>query len=79
MNEACAMIFDVKCSKQVEFKFCSSTSENATTADTLLLSIQDTLNQDDVNWSNCVSFGVDNCNMNIGVRNSIKTRISAIP
>ena len=78
MNVACALIFDGKCSKQVEFNFfdmCSTTGENASTADTLFQSIQDALNQDDVSWYNCVS--IENCNTNIGAKNSIKTRISA--
>ena len=29
----------------------------------------------DINWSKCVSFGVDNTNVTVGRRNSIKTRV----
>ena len=72
MEAACALIFDVKCSKQVELQFfdmCSTTGENALIAGTFFQSIQNALNKDDVSWSNCVRFGVDNCNTNVGARN----------
>ena len=80
MNGACALICDVKYLKQVEFKFfdmCSTTGDNASTADTIYKSIQGALNQDDVSWSNFVSLDVDNCNTNAGARISIKTQILA--
>lgn len=78
MNAACALIFDVKRSKTVEFKFfdmCSTSGEHASKAETLFCSIQNALDKEDITWSNCVSFGVDNCNTNIGSKDSIKTRI----
>ena len=42
-------------------------------AETLFGSIQNALDKED-SWSNCVSFGVDNCNT-VSSRDSIKTRI----
>ena len=78
MNAACALIFDTKKSKEVEFKFynmCSTTGEHASTAETLFQSIQTAMNNDGISWSKCISFGVDNCNSNVGEKNSIKTRI----
>ena len=78
MNATCALIFDVKTSKEVELKFynmCPTTGENASTAESLFQVVDAALKKDQLNWSKCVSFGVDNCNTNIGCNNSMQTRI----
>ena len=78
MNALCAYIFDVNNSKRVEFKFysmCSKSGENCSKASTLFDKIDDTLRGDGVEWTNVVSFGLDNTNSNMGCRNSLKSRI----
>jgi hypothetical protein len=37
--------------------------------------MENALSKHDVSWVNCVSIGVDNTSVNMGCRNSIKTRI----
>ena len=45
---------------------CSTSGENASKAETLFSAIDNALIRDEISWNNCVSFGVDNCNCNIG-------------
>ena len=78
MNAACALIFDVTRSNKVELKFfymCATTGEDVSKAVTLFEAIDGALEKSVITWDNCVSFGVDNCNTNIGSKNSLKTRI----
>ena len=78
MNAMCALIFDVRTSKEVELKFCIMclmTCENASIAESLFQAVGGTLEKDELNWSKCASFGVDNCNTNIGRNNFMQTRI----
>ena len=41
----------------------------------MLTAINDAFKKDDLNWENVVSVGWDNTNANMGIRNSLKTRI----
>ena len=78
MNATCALIFDVRTSKEVEMNFynmCPTTGENAATAESLFQPVDGALKKDKLNWSKCVGFDVDNCNTNILCNNSMQTRI----
>ena len=78
MNATWAIIFDVERSNKVELKFydmCSTIGENLSTAETLFEAINVALRSDNRSWGNCIGFGLDNCNTNMGSRNSLKTRI----
>ena len=75
MNATSTLIFDVRTSKEVELKFynmCPATGENPATAESLFQAVDSALKKDKLNWSKCVSFGVDNCNTNIGCNNFMK-------
>ena len=70
MNPVCVYIFDVKRSKQVEFKFysVSSTSgEDCSKTETILPVINDAFKSDDLDWDNT----------SMGSRNSLRTSILA--
>ena len=78
MNVACTMIFYINRSKTVEMKFfdmSSTTGEDASKASTLFTAINDAMKKRDVDWSNCVSIGVDDTNSNVGCHNSLSRRI----
>ena len=80
MNPVCVYIFDVKRSKQVEFKFysmCSTSGEDCSKAETLFTAINDAFKSDDFYWDNVVSVGLDNTDTNMKSRNSLRTRILA--
>ena len=49
-----------------------ATGENPATAKSLFQAVDSALKKDKLNWSKCVSFGVDNCNTNIGCNNFMK-------
>ena len=44
-------------------------------AESLFGLIDDALKKEDVNWNNCVAIEMDNTSLNMGVHNSIKTRV----
>ena len=78
VNATCALIFDVRTSKEVQMKFynmCPTTSENTSTAKSLFQSVDGAMKKDKLNSSKCVSFGADNCNTNMRCNNSMQTRI----
>ena len=80
MNPVCVYIFDVKRSKQLEFKLysmCSTSREDCSNAETLFTTINDVFKSDDLDWDSIVSVGLDNTSTNKGSRNSLRTRILA--
>ena len=44
-------------------------------AESLFGQIDDALKKEDVNWNKCVAVGMDNTSVNMGINNSIKTRV----
>ena len=78
INPVCVYILDVKRSKQVEYKFCSmfSTSrKNCSKAETLFTAINNAVKNDDLDWDNVDSVGLDNTKTNMRTRNSLRARI----
>ena len=78
MNAVAVNIFDVNRSKKVECKFydmCVTTGEHSGKAENIFSAIDSTMTNDGVDWNNLVSIGLDNTNSNMGIRNSIKSRI----
>ena len=53
---------------------CPTTDDNVSIAKSLLQAVGDALKKNQLNWSKCGSFGVDDCNTNIGCNNSMQTR-----
>ena len=54
---------------------CVTTGANSGKAENLFPAIDSAVKNDDINWDNQVSIGLDNTNSNMGNRNSIKSRI----
>ena len=48
---------------------------SSSTAESIYVKINDILNLYDIDWKMCIAFGVDNTNVNVGRRNSIRTRV----
>ena len=77
-NAVAVNIFDVNWSKKGKCKFydmCVTTGEHSGKAKNIFSAIDSTLMKDGVDWNNLVSIGLDNTNSNMGIRNSIKSRI----
>ena len=67
-------IFDVRRSKEVEFKFHNMRSTSGgtfSTTETLFESINQQLIKDCVSSQQCVSIGLDNTSTNIGIKGPI--------
>ena len=77
MNPLTVRIYNIP-SKQVHFYFldmCITTGHGAGTAESIFQKINATLILHNIPWINCVANGLDNTNVNIGKRNSIKSRV----
>ena len=75
MNPLTVRILDFNRSK-VATQLLDMCLTSASTAESIFMKINETLLSFGINWNNyCVSFSVDNRNVNIKRRNSIKTRV----
>lgn len=54
---------------------CTTTGRNCGTAAAIFEKIESILCNHDISWQNCIGFGVDNTSVNLGIRNSILTRV----
>ena len=78
MNAVCAHIFDVNRSNKMEIKLydmCITSGEDCSKAETLFNAIDSAFVTDELSWKQCVSVGLDNTNVNMGNRNSVKSRV----
>ena len=57
---------------------CLTSGVDAAKSSEIFQKIDGVLGQCDVSWENCISFGVDNTNLNIGAVNSIRSRVNQV-
>ncbi|KAK6191363.1 hypothetical protein SNE40_003074 [Patella caerulea] len=77
MNPLTVRIYDVNTS-MVKFDLldmCCTSGRGSATAEGIFSKIKEKIDLHDIPWENCVAFGVDNTSVNLGKRNSIKTRV----
>lgn len=74
MNPLTVRYFDVNRGK-VTSQLLDMCLTSASTAESIYTKINDTMKLYDIDWGMCVAFGVDNTNVNIGRRNSIRSRV----
>ncbi|CAB4030187.1 methyltransferase 15 [Paramuricea clavata] len=56
-------------------QFLDMCMSSSSTAEGIFSKMEDAFTTHDVSWNNCVGLGVDNTSVNMGCRNSIKTRV----
>ena len=56
---------------------CTTSGRDCGTAQSIFTKIDSVLDKHEVKWNHCVAFGVDNTSVNLGIRNSIMTRVQA--
>ena len=79
MNPVTVRIFDIS-QKMVSQKFldiCLTKGTDASKPKEIFGAIQHTVDRYEIPWDNCIAFGVDT-NSNIGAKNSIKSRVTAV-
>ena len=74
MNPVCVNIFDANNLKQ-SFMTCVTTGVDCFKRETLVNAINDKFVKDDIPWQNVISVGLHNTSANMGIRNSVKSRI----
>ena len=74
MNPLTVRIFDTT-RNIVSTQFLDMCMCSSSTAEGIFTVMDDALSKRDVSWANCVGLSVDNTSVNLGCRDSIKTRI----
>ena len=74
MNPLTVRYFDVNRGR-VSTQLLDMCLTSVSTAEEIFAKINDTLVRYNIDWNLCVAFGVDNTSVNLGRRNSIKTRV----
>ena len=75
MNPMTVKIFDTDRVKHRFLDMCTTSGKDAGTAETIFNKMEEVLVKHSIPWSNCVSLSVDNTSVNLGRRNSLKSRI----
>ena len=80
MNPATIRIFDINRAKPITSHFyhmCVTSGRDASKAATLFGVVQETLEADEIPWTQVVSLSVDNTNSEVGAHNSLPSRLKA--
>ena len=78
VNAPGTRIFDDERSNKVEVKFfnmCITSGEHCSTTESLFNAIDNAFTSTEISWDQCVRIGLDNTNVNVGVKNSIKSKV----
>lgn len=74
MNPLTIRFFDTA-RQQICTQFLDMCMSSTSTAEGIFSKMDEALMKHGISWQNCVGIGVDNTSVNLGRRNSIKTRI----
>ena len=74
MNPLLVRVFDDK-KGRVTTQLLDMGTCRSSTAESLFETMDKVISESEVPWENCVALGVDNTAVNVGCRNSIKTRV----
>ena len=77
MNPLTVRIFDVE-KHLVHTHLLDMCMSSVSTAEAIFSKMQDALSKYGISWNNCIGISLDNTSVNLGCRNSIKTRIEAV-
>ena len=75
MNPLTVRVFDIAHDTTVSTKFLDTCMSSSATAEGIFSKIEAVLDKHNILFGNCVGIGLDNTSVNMGCRNSIKTRI----
>ena len=75
MNPVTVKLFDTDRIKHKFLDMCTTTGTGAATAEVIFNKMDSVLSKYAIPWTNCVSLSVDNTSVNLGVRNSLSSRL----
>ena len=78
MNPITVKVFDVDRVKHKFLDMCTTSGRGAGTAEVIFNKMDTVLQRFSIPWGNCVSLSVDNTSVNLGARNSLRSRIQAV-
>eukprot|EP00057_Strongylocentrotus_purpuratus_P019851 XP_011674325.1 PREDICTED: uncharacterized protein LOC105443158 [Strongylocentrotus purpuratus] len=76
MNPLTVKLFDIN--QGVVYRFldmCTTSGSAAATAQTIFSKMDEVFSKEEIPWRNCIALSLDNASVNMGVRNSIKSRV----
>ncbi|XP_041482851.1 uncharacterized protein LOC121429723 isoform X2 [Lytechinus variegatus] len=76
MNPMTVKLFDIN--QGVVYRFldmCTTSGSAAATAQTIFSKMDEVFSSEEIPWHNCIALSLDNASVNMGVRNSIKSRV----
>lgn len=76
MNPLTVRFFDHQYG-MVTTHFLDMCMSSSSTAEAIFAKIEEVLTKHDIPWNNCIAIGLDNTSVNMGCRNSIRTRVQA--
>lgn len=77
MNPLTVRVFNTH-SGMVHTQFLDMCMSSQSTAEGIFQKMQGALEKHEISWMNCVGIAVDNTSVNVGCRNSIKTRVQEV-
>ena len=78
LNPLTVRIYDVTRSSRVSTQLLDMCLTSSSTAESIFSKVNETLTAHGINWDLCVAFSVDNTSVNLGRKNSIKTRVHSV-
>lgn len=78
MNPLTVCTVNTQLNGVVHTQFLDMCISSRSTAEGIFSKMQEALEKHDIPWSNCVGIAMDNTSVNLGYRNSIKTRIQEV-
>ena len=76
MNPLTVKIFKDGNVKHLFLDMCSTSGQSCGTSETIFCKMDKVITKHNIPWENCIALSVDDASVNMGVRNSLRSRIT---